>query len=75
MRFTQKGQTMQSQDENLKERVSDWLEKQGYPLEMEVALAFQKEGFTVSLSDWYKDFNSGESREIRCKGIAVVRLQ
>ena len=55
---------MEHQDKNLKKRILEWLETQGYPLELEVAQAFQKEGFTVSVSDWYKDFDSGEMREI-----------
>lgn len=52
-----------SKDETTK-KIAEWLENQGYPLEMEVANEFQNAGFTVSLSDWYKDFETDEKREI-----------
>jgi hypothetical protein len=45
-------------------KVTDWLNSQGYPLEMIVASTFRKAGFTVSLSDWYEDFETKEHREI-----------
>ena len=45
-------------------KVCEWLEKQGYPLEMLVAQAFQKEDFLVSLSDFYEDFETKSQREI-----------
>jgi hypothetical protein len=50
--------------DDLAKKVLDWLKSQGYPLEMEVALAFQQAGFTVAVSDFYEDFDSGGQREI-----------
>ncbi len=55
---------MPHKNDELTRKLTEWLENQGYPLEMEVALAFQKANFTVSLSDFYDDFENGESREI-----------
>ncbi len=49
---------------SLEENLEEWLEKQGYPLEMEVAEAFQDAKFTVSLADVYEDFETHEPREI-----------
>lgn len=49
---------------DLVSRARDWLETQGYPLEMAVAHAFQKNGFKVLQSDRYRDVKSGEYREI-----------
>jgi hypothetical protein len=40
--------------DELQNSVIKWLEGQGYPLEMSVALAFQKAGFNVGVSDYYK---------------------
>ena len=45
-------------------QILDWVKKQGYPLEMAVADVFRDAGFDISLSDWYKDFETGEQREI-----------
>jgi hypothetical protein len=50
---------------DLSKQVKDWLSKQGYPLELEVARAFfAVGGLSVSISDIYKDYDTGESREI-----------
>jgi hypothetical protein len=49
---------------DLKKKIYDWLNKQGYPLEMEVAKSFQKAGFHVSQSKYYMDPESGDSREV-----------
>ncbi len=48
----------------LDRQVTEWLEKQGYPLEMHVAQAFNRAGFRVGASSYFKDFETGESREI-----------
>ena len=48
----------------LEMRLVEWLESQGYPLEMKVATCFQNAGFSVSLSDFYKDPETAQSREI-----------
>jgi len=45
-------------------KIVNWLESQGYPLEMIVALAFEKAGISVSSSEYYEDPGSGEPREI-----------
>ncbi len=50
--------------EKLEEKLRDWLEKQGYPLEMQVAAAFQKQGFRVMQSEYYEDPESKGMREI-----------
>jgi hypothetical protein len=50
--------------EELKGKILKWLDTQGYPLEMSVALEFQKAGFRVSLSDVYTDYESSSQREI-----------
>src|SRR3970040_250032 len=60
---------MTNDDKSIETQIKDWLEKQGYPLEMKVALALQEAGFTTSLSDYYQDFESGETREIDVTGL------
>jgi len=54
----------QAQGESLTSKVSGWLEKQGYPLEMRVARVLQEEGAYVIQSDYYTDRATGTSREI-----------
>lgn len=49
---------------DLKIRISNWLDEQGYPFEMFVAQQFKKAGFYVSQSVFYVDEESGKSREI-----------
>jgi len=51
-------------DEALCERINKWLSEQGYPLEMQVARAFQDEGFSVSTSEYYLDPDENKPREI-----------
>ena len=54
-------------DENsspIDQRLLEWLEKQGYPLEMRVAKAFQAAGARVIQSEYYVDPVREESREI-----------
>ena len=48
----------------LGERINSWLTEQGYPLEMQVAREFQGSGAHVIQSDFYKDPNTGDAREI-----------
>ncbi|MEM9599032.1 MAG: hypothetical protein AAGD06_32490, partial [Acidobacteriota bacterium] len=50
--------------DELCQRVNGWLEKNGYPLEMRVARAFQKNDFQVIPSDRYLDEDTGKAREI-----------
>ena len=49
---------------NLKDKVTDWLRKQGYPLEMRAAAALQAAGFRVTISDFYHDVELDKRREI-----------
>jgi hypothetical protein len=49
---------------DLETKLLQWLDTQGYPLEMRVARAFQREGFRVIQSDYYTDNDTGDSREI-----------
>lgn len=49
---------------DIKNKLLTWLDTQGYPLEMRVARAFQREGFRVIQSDYYTDNDTGDSREI-----------
>ena len=44
--------------------VKEWLEKQGFLLEMKTAAAFREAGFEVRQSSQYLDPDSGKSREI-----------
>jgi Holliday junction resolvase len=55
---------MSSNSENLDKRLRDWLESQGYPLEMAVSRVFQKYGFHTLQSEYYSDPESGAVREI-----------
>lgn len=48
----------------LPEKIAEWLERQGYPLEMRVAKAFIDAGLHVSLSVYYRDPENDTPREI-----------
>jgi hypothetical protein len=48
----------------IEQRLHEWLENQGYPLEMRVAKAFQAAGARVIQSEYYVDPVKDESREI-----------
>lgn len=48
----------------LKTKIQEWLESQGYPLEMRVARAMQRRRFRVFQSEYYRDVESGAHREI-----------
>ncbi|MGA3117871.1 MAG: hypothetical protein ABSF90_25990 [Syntrophobacteraceae bacterium] len=50
--------------EDLKNKIREWPDKQGYPLEMTVARAFQEAGFYVSSSEYYLDADEKKPREI-----------
>jgi hypothetical protein len=45
-------------------KVREWLENQGFPLEMQTAAAFRAAGFVVNQSSFYGDSETGKSREI-----------
>ncbi|MBU4233078.1 MAG: hypothetical protein L6277_01015 [Desulfobacterales bacterium] len=53
-----------SKDEEFRKKIHDWLSSQGYPLEMQVSLAFKQSGFSIRQSNFYADPETGESREI-----------
>ncbi len=55
---------MKQPNDNLKQKIVEWLDNQGYPLEIEVARVFESNRFSVSVSDIYEDFESGDDREI-----------
>ncbi|MGA3130769.1 MAG: hypothetical protein ABSD59_08215 [Terracidiphilus sp.] len=46
------------------EQVKNWLNEQGYPLEMRTASALRKVGFEVTQSALYTDQETGKAREI-----------
>lgn len=48
----------------MKNKIMEWLEEQGYPLEMRVASAFRDKGFEVRQSQYYADPDDGNFREI-----------
>jgi hypothetical protein len=50
--------------EDLKNKIRNWLDGQGYPLEMRVARAFQEVGFSVTSSEYYIDPDEKKPREI-----------
>jgi len=52
------------EDVNFSSKVVDWLNSQGYPLEMSVASAFKQHGFYTRISDFYDDFETSSPREI-----------
>jgi hypothetical protein len=53
-----------SKDEEFRKKIHDWVNSQGYPLEMQVSLAFKQSGFSIRQSNFYADPEKGESREI-----------
>ena len=55
---------MSQKSKSLESRITEWLETQGYPLEMVVAREFQSAGFRVLQSDYYSGPESNSSREI-----------
>jgi len=55
---------MSKENTELKSKIIDWLQKQGYPLEMSVARKFRTLGFNTIQSDYYKDIDTEVSREI-----------
>lgn len=53
-----------TEKDDLKTKVSKWLNKQGYPLEMRVASTLQQSGFRVVQSEYFSDPETGDSREL-----------
>jgi len=54
------------------DKVKEWLEKQGYPLEMRVAAAFREAGFDVRQSTYYIDPETSKAREIDVQAVSVT---
>ncbi|MCD4671209.1 MAG: hypothetical protein K8R77_00970 [Anaerolineaceae bacterium] len=50
--------------DGLNSKIENWLNKQGYPLEINVARSFRKAGFQAIQSDYYVDPESENYREI-----------
>ncbi|MDR3665594.1 MAG: hypothetical protein P4L35_02010 [Ignavibacteriaceae bacterium] len=49
---------------DVKKNIIEYLEREGFPFEMQVSQIFQKEGFSVNSSVYLEDVNSHKSREI-----------
>lgn len=49
---------------NINKNIETWISKKGFPFEMEIARAFQSSGFIVTISDFYVDYETNDSREI-----------
>lgn len=56
----------------MSDKVKEWLEKQGYPLEMRVAAAFSEAGFDVRQSTYYIDPETSKAREIDVEAVSVT---
>lgn len=53
-----------AEDAKVADRVADWLEKQGYPLEMRTAREFRAADISVDVNRYHVDSESGRQREI-----------
>lgn len=53
-----------SRRKSLESKLKEWLETQGYPLEMEVAQEFRESGFRVGQGSYYHDPDTKQPREI-----------
>ena len=47
-------------EKDLKSKITEWLESQGYPLEMLVASKLREHHFRVFQSDYYNDANNAD---------------
>jgi hypothetical protein len=47
----------------VEKKIREWLQSQGYPLEMKVARLFHSHGFRIVQSEFYKDAETGTQRE------------
>lgn len=64
-------------DSELQAKIEGWLNKQGYPLEMQTAQAFITRQFDTRQSEFYIDHDSGETREtdvVAKKDIVIQNL-
>jgi hypothetical protein len=48
----------------MEQQIRDWLQNQGYPLEMRTAANYTNAGFRVVQSSYYQDPESSDWREI-----------
>jgi Holliday junction resolvase-like predicted endonuclease len=48
----------------MEQQIRNWLQSQGYPLEMRAAAAYRDAGFRVVQSNYYQDPESSDWREI-----------
>jgi hypothetical protein len=48
---------------DLEKRLTEWIDKGGFPFEMKVANSFIKNGFSVTQSVYYRDSDTGKLRE------------
>ena len=55
---------MSKRHNDIQQRLKEWLDKGGYPLEMQVARTFRQKGFSVIQSDYFVDPESEKQREI-----------
>ncbi|MCJ7552365.1 MAG: hypothetical protein MUO34_00650 [Ignavibacteriaceae bacterium] len=53
-----------SENENIQNKILDWLSKEGYPLEFRVANIFRKFKFNTSQGNYVNDFKTNNPREI-----------
>jgi hypothetical protein len=58
-------------ESGLENRIREWLTKEGYPLEMRCAKIFEDLGFSISLGQYYRDPETGKSRELDV--VAAIR--
>lgn len=65
---------MTNDKETVEKRITDWLQSQGYPLEMFVAKAFSGVS-TVIQSDYYVDDETGKLREIDVKAYKTIGVE
>lgn len=56
----------------MEDKIKSWIEKQGYPLEYQVADVLNQSGFKVIQSDYFKDPETLENREIDVCGFKQV---
>jgi hypothetical protein len=55
---------MNNQPKDLQTELMEWVKKEGFPFEMRVARAFQRAGFWIKQSDYYKDPTTNVNREV-----------
>ncbi|MFN8466336.1 MAG: hypothetical protein U0X20_12335 [Caldilineaceae bacterium] len=65
---------MSDDKEGLETRILNWLKTQGYPLEMWVADKLEASGFSVTMTDYYKDPKTNDLREIDVTGMSYAEI-